>query len=416
MRILLLTDNYPPESNPPAIRSSAHAKRWIERGHQVTILTSFPNQPDGKVFGGYRQSLYKREVLDTVDLLRVPTLIFANRGTVLRIVDFLSFMVAATIGGFFVHRPDVVVATSGHFFTAIAGWFVSKIHRRPFVFEIRDLWPDSIVAVGAMKDNLAIGLLRRLEHFLYREASLIVTVTNAFRDILIARGIDGNKIVVVTNGIDLQQLTPGPASEELRNKIGLQNKTVISYIGTVGMAHGLQLILDAADQSQSRNHLSDVQFVIVGAGAELDELKRQAKERNLQNVTFTGRVNYDEVVEYWRLSDITLILLRDTPLFRTVIPSKVFDAMATGTPIITNVHGELQTILEPISAAEIIPTDNLSALVDAIESLVNAPARRQQLSKAAIEGAKAYDRTALADRMLADLQRVVAQDRGRPQL
>jgi glycosyltransferase involved in cell wall biosynthesis len=410
VRILLLTDNYLPESNPPAVRSSAHAKRWIERGHQATILTSFPNAPDGKVFGGYRQSLYRREVLDTVDVLRVPTLIFANRGTILRIIDFLSFMVVASIAGLFIRRPDVVVATSGHFFTAVAGWFVSKVHRRPFVFEIRDLWPDSIVAVGAMRESLAIRLLRRLEHFLYRQAGLIVTVTTAFRDILIARGIDGNKIVVVTNGIDSRQLTPGPVSEELRHKFGLQNKTVVSYIGTVGMAHGLQLILDAAHESRTR--LPDVQFVIVGAGAELNELRRQANERDLQNVTFAGRVNYDEVVEYWRLSDITLILLRDTPLFRTVIPSKVFDAMATGTPIITNVHGELQTILEPLGAAEIIAPDDLAALVDAIERLLNDPARRQQLSKAAADGAKAYDRTALADRMLNALQELVHRDQG----
>lgn len=410
MRILLLTDNYLPESNPPAVRSSAHAKRWIERGHQVTILTSFPNAPDGKVFGGYRQSLYKREALDTVDVLRVPTLIFANRGTILRIVDFLSFMVAGSIAGLFVRRPDVVVATSGHFFTAVAGWFVSKIHRRPFVFEIRDLWPDSIVAVGAMKEGLAIRLLRRLEHFLYRQAGLIVTVTAAFRDILIARGIDGSKIVVVTNGIDTRQLTPGPASEQLRRKLHLQNKTMISYIGTVGMAHGLQLILDAAHECRLR--LPDVQFVIVGAGAELNDLRRQARERDLQNVTFVGRVNYEEVVEYWRLSDITLILLRDTPLFRTVIPSKVFDAMATGTPIITNVHGELQTILEPLGAAEVIVPDSLAALVDAIERLLNDPARRQQLSEAAAKGAEQYDRTALADRMLDALQRLEQEKKG----
>ena len=409
MRILLLTDNYLPESNPPAVRSSAHAKRWVERGHQVTVLTSFPNAPDGKVFGGYRQSLFHREVLNTVDVLRVPTLIFPNRGTVLRIVDFLSFMVTASIAGFFIRRPDVIIATSGHFFTAVAGWCVSKIHRRPFVFEIRDLWPDSIVAVGAMKEGLVIRLLRRLEHFLYQQAGLIVTVTNAFRDILMSRGIDGDKIVVVTNGIDSLQLTPGPASEMLRDKLHLREKIVVSYIGTVGMAHGLQLILDAANEIQNR--LPHVQFVIVGAGAELIDLKRQATERKLANVTFTGRVNYDEVVEYWRLTDITLILLRDTPLFRTVIPSKVFDAMATGTPIVTNVHGELQTILEPLGAAEIIRPDSLAALVEAIERLLKDPARRQQLSKAASDAAKKYDRGALADRMLNALQVLVERNR-----
>ena len=180
-----------------------HAKRWVERGHQVNIVTSFPNYPDGKVYGGYRQSLFKREVLDSIDVLRVPTLIFPNRGIFLRILDFLSFMFTSSIASFFVGRPDVVLATSPNFFTAVSGWFVSRVYRRPFVFEIRDLWPDSIVATGAMKEGRAIRFIRVIEQFLYRQADLIVTVTSSTRDLLIARGIDGDKIVVVSNGIDV---------------------------------------------------------------------------------------------------------------------------------------------------------------------------------------------------------------------
>jgi colanic acid biosynthesis glycosyl transferase WcaI len=311
-------------------------------------------------------------------------------------------MVTGAIGSLFVGRPDVVIATSPQFFAAVAGWFVSKVYRRPFVFEIRDLWPDSIVAVGAMKEGVAIRLIRRIEQFLYRQADLIVTVTNASRDILIGRGIDASKIIVVTNGIDTTKLSPGTAPAELRQRLGLEGKTVVSYIGTVGMAHGLQLILDAAEQCRTR--VAEVQFVIVGAGAELGELQQQAKTRDLANVTFVGQVPHAEVVDYWRLSDITLVLLRDTPLFRTVIPSKIFEAMATGTPVITNVRGELQTILEPLGAAEMIAPDSLTALVDAIDRLVRDPARRQALSLAAIETAKRYDRIELADRMLEALQ------------
>jgi putative colanic acid biosynthesis glycosyltransferase WcaI len=402
LRILLLTDNYPPETSPPALRCNTHARRWIERGHHVNIVTSFPNFPHGKVFGGYRQSLYQREILDTVDVLRVPTLVFANRGIVLRVIDFLSFMVSGTIGSLFVGRPDVVIATSPQFFTAIAGWLVSCFYRRPFVFEVRDLWPDSIIAVGAMQEGLAIRTIRRIEQFLYRQADLIVMVTNASRQVLIERGIDGGKIIVVTNGIDTTALTPGVAPEGLRQRLALERKVVVTYIGTVGMAHGLQLILDAAHQCATR--LPDVQFVIVGAGAELGELRQQAQKRGLANVTFVGQVPHADIVNYWRLSDITLVLLRDTPLFRTVIPSKIFEAMATGTPIITNVRGELQGVLEPLGAAEMIEPDSLPALVDAIENLVKDPERCRALSSAAIETAKRYDRIKLADKMLEALQ------------
>jgi glycosyltransferase involved in cell wall biosynthesis len=409
VRILLLTDNYPPESSPPALRCSMHAKRWVERGCHVNVVTSFPNFPEGKVFGGYRQSLFKRERLDTVDVLRVPTLIFANSGTILRIADFLSFMVTGSIASLFVGRPDVVVATSPQFFTAVAGWFVSRIYRRPFVFEIRDLWPDSIVAVGAMKEGWIIRMIRRVEQFLYRRADLIITVTSSFRDILIGRGIDGGKIVVVTNGIDTRQLTPGPASAALRHRLGLEDKSVVSYIGTVGMAHGLQMILDAADRMRDRRR--DVHFLIVGSGAELQELRDQAAQRKLTNVTFVGRVAHAEVIEYWRLSDVTLVLLKNTPLFRTVIPSKIFEAMATGTPIITNVRGEVQIILEPLGCAEMIEPDDLPALVEAIERLLNDPGRRRELSAAAIAGAKKYDRAALADDVLGSLEALVARSK-----
>jgi colanic acid biosynthesis glycosyl transferase WcaI len=375
-----------------------HAKRWVQRGHHVNIVTSFPNFPDGKVFGGYRQSLFKRETLDSVDVLRVPTFIFPNRAIFLRIVDFLSFMVTSCIASFFVGRPDVVLATSPQFFTAVSGWFVSRVYRRPFVFEIRDLWPDSIVAVGVMKEGRAIRFIRMVEQFLYRQADLIVTVTSSSRDLLIARGIDGDKIAVVSNGIDTGQLTPGPAPIELRQRLGLENKIVVSYVGTVGMAHGLQLILDAAQDL--RNLLPEMHFIIVGSGAEKSDLQRQASERGLGNVTFIGRVAHDEIVNYWRLSDITLVLLKDIPLFRTVIPSKTFEAMATGTPIVSNVRGELQTLLDQLGTAVMIEPNNLNALVEALETLARSPARRQALVTAAAKAAKQYDRVVLADKLL----------------
>ncbi|MEJ6901618.1 glycosyltransferase family 4 protein [Bradyrhizobium japonicum] len=404
LRILFVTDHYPPEASAPAVRCSTHAKRWIARGHQVTMLTNFPNYPDGKVFGGYRQSLYKRETYETVDVLRVPTLVFPNRGAFLRILDYLSFVVTASLASPFVARPDVVIATSPHIFAAVAGWIVSRVHRRPFVFEVRDLWPDSIIAVGAMKEGRLMNLVRRVERFLYRHSDLIVTVTHTTRDVLASRGIDAGKIVVITNGADTTKLAPGCAPSSLREKLGVENKVVVSYIGTVGMAHGLQLILDAADECLTR--VPEAQFIIVGSGAEREELQQQAERRGLRNVLFVGRVSHDETIDYWHLSDFTLVLLKNTPLFKTVLPSKVFEALATGTPIITNVRGELEQLLEPLGAAEMIEPDSVEALVSAIGELARDPARRRLLAANAATGGKRYERTALADSMLEALQRL----------
>lgn len=368
------------------------------------MLTNFPNYPDGKVFGGYRQSLYKRETYETVDVLRVPTLVFPNRGAFLRILDYLSFVVTASLASPFVARPDVVIATSPHIFAAVAGWIVSRVHRRPFVFEVRDLWPDSIIAVGAMKEGRLMNLIRRVERFLYRHSDLIVTVTHTTRDVLASRGVDAGKIVVITNGADTTKLAPGCAPSSLREKLGVENKVVVSYIGTVGMAHGLQLILDAADECLTR--VPEAQFIIVGSGAEREELQQQAERRGLRNVLFVGRVSHDETIDYWHLSDFTLVLLKNTPLFKTVLPSKVFEALATGTPIITNVRGELEQLLEPLGAAEMIEPDSVEALVSAIGELARDPARRRLLAANAATGGKRYERTALADSMLEALQRL----------
>lgn len=403
MRILLLTDYYPPEINAGALRCSAHARRWAELGHEVTVVTSFPNFPDGAVYPGYRQSLYHWVESDGVDVLHVPTLIFPNAGTVKRIVDFVSYMVSASIASMFVRRPDVVVATSPQFFAVVAGWLAAAVRRRPFVFELRDLWPDSVVAVGALKDGPVLNLIRRLEHFLYRRADLIVTVTNAFRDHLIKHGISPDKITVVRNGADLSVCTPGDAPA-LRRKLGLEGKTIASYIGTVGMAHGLDILLDVASILGER--APQVVFLIVGSGAEREELRRTAEGRGLNNLVFVDRVSHAEIVDYWRVSDMTLVLLKDDPLFRTVIPSKVFEAMATGTPIVTNVTGELDSLLAPLGAAVHVQPGNAPALADAIEQLSADNDRRQALSRAGVTASRSFHRANQADLMLEALKKL----------
>jgi glycosyltransferase involved in cell wall biosynthesis len=406
MRILLITDNYPPETNASALRCSGHAQCWAEAGHDVSVVTSFPNFPDGAVFPGYRQSLCAREEMKGVSLLRVPTLIFPNAGTVRRILDFVSFMVSGTVGALFLGEPDVVVATSPQFFAAVGGWAVSFLRRRPFVLELRDLWPDSIIAVGALKEGRIVGLIRRIEDFLYRKADLIVTVTNASRDTLVRRGVDPRKITVVLNGVHTAHLRPG-RDEELRRRLGIQDKVVVSYIGTLGMAHGLDLLLDAAGILQER--APDIAFLLVGSGAQRNTLRKMAAARGLANTVFVDRVPHDEVQSYWRASDIGLALLKDTPLFRTVIPSKVFEAMATGTPIISNVAGELETLLAPLgTAVHIDPSSDAEALAAAIEALAADPERRRAMGEAGLRAAPEFERERQAERMLKAISDMLA--------
>lgn len=402
MHILFLTDNFPPETNAPASRTHEHTKRWAAAGHRVTVVTTAPNFPAGKIFEGYRNRLWQREQIDGVEVIRLWTYITANEGFLRRTLDYVSFMVAAILATPFLPRPDVIVSTSPQFFTPCAAFVVSRLKWRPWVFELRDLWPDSIVAVGAMKETALIRALRKLEYFLYRKATRIVSVTHSFREILSKNGIDPGKIEVVPNGADLEAYRPGDRSEMLADKFDCKGKFVAAYVGTIGLAHGLGTLLDAAEQLRERD---DIAFVLVGAGAEEKVLMAEAGRRGLGNVHFAGSVSKVEVRDYWRFCDVALVLLRDSPLFRHVLPSKMFEAMSTERPIILGVKGESEAVLKKAGAGIAIPPEDSRALAAAILQLAANREERVAMGKAGREFVTTrYNRDVLASRMLAVLE------------
>ena len=268
MHILFLSDNFPPEVNAPASRTFEHCREWVRLGHEVTVITCAPNFPKGKVYDGYKNKVWQTEVIEGVRVIRVWSYITANEGFVKRILDYQSFMVSATIAAIFVRKPDLVVSTSPQFFTACCGYVVSRLKRIPFVFELRDIWPESVKAVGAMGDSALIRLLERLELFLYRKADLIVSVTNSFKKTLISRGVDGSKIQVVTNGVDVSRYTPREKDVELLKHYKLEGKFVAGYIGTHGMAHALETILEAAAKLRQCEGGEDIRFILLGHGAK----------------------------------------------------------------------------------------------------------------------------------------------------
>jgi glycosyltransferase involved in cell wall biosynthesis len=406
VRILFLTDNFPPETNAPATRTFEHTRRWARAGASVTVITTAPNFPAGRLFPGYRNRLCQRETLEGIDVIRVWTYITANEGFVRRTLDYMSFMVTGFLAGLLACRPDVIVCTSPQFFTACAAYVLSIFKRRPFVFELRDLWPDSIIAVGAMEDSRAIRALKRLEYFLYRKADRIVSVTNSFRTVLSGNGVPREKIAVVRNGADLASFAPGPKPQDLAKRHGLEGKFVAAYIGTVGMAHGLATILGAAEILSSNKNVA---FLVVGDGAERAALEEDARRRGLSNVILVGRVDKDEVRRYWHLADVALVLLRDRPVFRHVLPSKMFEAMASARPIVLGVLGESAELLEKAGAGVVVQPENAAALADAIARLAGSPETVSAMGEKGRRFVEAeFDRDKLADAMLEELRTVVA--------
>jgi len=403
MNFVFLTDNFPPEVNAPASRTFEHCREWVRQGHKVTVVTTAPNFPKGEVFDGYRNRLWQWETVEGIRVLRVWTYITANAGFLKRTLDYLSFMVTGFLASLFLRRIDVVIGTSPQFFTNCAAWLLSAIRRRPFVFELRDLWPESIKTVGAMEDNWVIRLLERLELFLYRRADVVVAVTHSFRRNLIERGIDQNKIHVVTNGVDLSRFHPMARDGDLARSLGLEGAFVAGYIGTHGMAHSLETLLDAAAALQARKDdpvASRIRLVLLGDGARKAGLKTKAAEMDLRNVVFLDTVPKDEVPRYWSLLDVSIIHLRRDPNFTQVIPSKLFECMAMGIPVLHGVEGESADIVEREAVGQTFEPENADALVEGLLSLARDSARYGRYQSACLEAAPRYDRRRLANDML----------------
>ena len=407
MHILFLTDNYPPDVNAPASRTYEHCREWVRQGHQVTVVTCFPNFPAGKVYPGYRNRLWQWDEMDGIRVLRVWSYITANQGFIKRTLDYISYMISASLAAPFVRKPDLVVGTSPQFFTACAAWLVSRLRRVPFVFELRDLWPESIKAVGAMQDSFLFRFLERLELFLYRKASAVVSVTRSFREILVERGVPAGKIHVITNGLDPGRFMPVDKDLELLRKHRLEGRFVAGYIGTHGLAHSLETLLLAAREISADPEGQEVSFLFLGDGANKSNLVARASEIGLTNVIFLDSVPKSEVVRYWSLLDVSVIHLKKTDLFKTVIPSKIFESIGMGLPILLGVQGESADIVQSNGVGEVFEPENAAELAGKILALKRDAGRYREMKRSCAEAANLYNRTALARKMLGILKSLV---------
>ncbi|HCY56886.1 MAG TPA: glycosyltransferase WbuB [Oceanicaulis sp.] len=400
MHILFLTDNFPPEVNAPASRTFEHAREWVRLGAKVTIITCAPNFPKGKVFPGYRNRLHSREEMDGITVIRVWTYITANEGLYRRTLDYVSFMVSAFIASFGVRKVDIVIGTSPQFFTAMCAFMIGLSRRRPWIFELRDIWPASIKAVGAVRDGPVLVTLEAIELFLYRRATRIVAVTQAFRTELARRGIAPEKVDVVTNGADLTRFAPIPRPAALSRELGLEGCFVAGYVGTHGLAHGLETLLEAASLLQAREDGAHIRILLLGDGARKPALRKLASERGLKNVIFVDSVSKAEVPQYWALLDVSIIHLRRDPLFAGVIPSKLFECMAMGLPVLHGVEGESASIVQCEGVGQTFAPENAAELAARLTHLAGAPETLATYREKCLAAAPRYDRKTLAGAML----------------
>ena len=403
LNILFLSHYFPPEVNAPATRTFEHCKEWSVQGHNVTVVTCAPHHPMGELYPGFKNRFFQREQIDGINVIRVLTYITANEGFLKRTANYVFYMIMAILIAPFLKRTDVVVSTSPQFFNGLAGYFVSRLKRSPWVLEIRDLWPESILAVGAVRNRRIIAFLEWIESFAYRKADRIVSVTQSFCEHIEKSGVDPKKIAVVRNGVDLEAFNnEDVAGAAIAPEFGLQGKFVAAYVGTHGMAHGLDTVLDAAELLKDYR---DIAFLMVGDGAERARLLEMKQAKGLDNVVMLGQQSKDTMPAIWRRTDVSLVLLRRLDLFKSVIPSKIFESMAMGKPIVLGVEGEVAEIIEESGAGLCIEPESAEHLAKALVRLHE----EKQLYKEMSESGRPYvsnhfDRKALAIKLLAVLE------------
>jgi len=368
MKILYVSQYFPPEMGAPAARASELSRHWAADGHEVTVLTGFPNHPTGVVPPEYRDSfrrLVVREQVDGVSVVRTWLFPFPNRKAHERMLNYSSFCASAATTGLFVSRPDVVIASSPQLLVALAGWWIARWKRVPFVFEVRDLWPESLAAVGMGKGSSMLHRsLARIAGFLYRRSDRIVVVTPAFEEHLVRHWrVPRAKISVVENGVETGIFAPQPGTEE-RRELRAEGKFVVSYIGTMGMAHGLETMITAAIQLRDSN--PKIVFLMLGEGAEKQRIIALAREHNLHNLRFVDQQPREKIPSYICASDACLVLLKKTELFKTVIPTKMLEFMSCARPVILGVDGQARAILEEAGGGLAIEPENSDALASAV--------------------------------------------------
>lgn len=375
MKILFLSHYFPPEVNAPATRAYEHCRQWVKEGHQVTVVTCAPNHPFGNVYEGY-QNEWLVEEKDGIKIIRIKTFISANEGFVKRTASYLSYMFSSIAGFRKYGDHDIVLSTSPQFFNGLAGYFVSELKRIPWVLEVRDLWPDSILAVGAIKNKFIINLLYRIEKFAYRACDHIVVVTDSFKSHIEALGINSEKIDVIKNGVDLTffdnnfrcDVQPDQGKYEDICASKLEGKFVASYVGTHGMAHNLEAVLKAAARLK---HRDDIHFLFVGGGAEREKLLQLKTQLELNNVTMAAQKPKGLMPWIWSLTNLSLVHLKRDPLFKTVIPSKIFESMAMKKPILLGVEGESANMISRSRAGVTVEPGNDLMIAESIEYLAD---------------------------------------------
>ncbi len=379
MKILLLTQYFPPEFGAAAARNSEHALYWAQSGHEVEVLTGFPNYPEGVIPPGYSGRYFVREECGGYTLARTWIYATPNRGILQRALASFSFLLSATIAGVLrCGRPDVIIASSGPFFMGPLGWLLSRLKGVPFALEVRDILPQQAVDTGMLRNPVLIQILEAIEAFLYRHARRVICVAEASRQSIIERGFDADKFFTIENGIREDLFVPGEKENAFRQEFGWEGRFVALYAGAHGVSQGLATLLDVAERLKDDPRF---QLVFAGEGAEKPALIAEAESRGLRNVTFLPPQGKSRMPALYAAADVCFAPLRRGAYFTLNIPSKIFEIMACARPIILGADGQARRLVEEAQAGIAVAPEDADAFVRAVHELRDAPERAKVMGE-----------------------------------
>lgn len=365
MKIVYITQHFPPEIGAAQGRAYDMSSNLSKLGHDLHVLTTFPNsQPINKVF--------EKEKVNNLTVYRSFRIRDTKTSTIRRLANYLSFMLSTCLSGVFVTKPDIVYATSPQLFQGVTGYFLSRVHRAKFVFEIRDLWVDFAELLGQLKNKKLLNLARKLEKFLYKKADHIIVVTHGYKKRLIDLGIKEDKITVIPNGVNpssLNQLVTNHTNS-VKQQYAIEDKFLVLYAGNIGAAQGLDTIISAAEQLK---HDPSIVFMFIGGGVEKQTLMERARNLQLSNVLFIDSKKKEELASYYDAADIGIVSLKKHPLFEITIPSKVFDYMSMSIPVLIGVDGEAREIVEKHHAGFYFEPENPTDFIRSLKYAQNNP-------------------------------------------
>lgn len=374
MRIRFITLYYPPEVGAAQRRISELARRLAARGHEVTILTGFPNYPSGKKPDAYCGKWYVKEQRDGCTVIRLPHYIAPNRGFFKRLMIHVTFALAASIYSPLMKRDDIVYLESPPLFNGFIGLATKWVRRIPYLFNLADLWPQTAVELGILTNRPAIKMAERLERLFYRHADRILAITRGLQTRLLERGYPEEKVPLLTNGVDLDVFHPDVTPDEAISNFRPENGILVLYAGTHGLIYSLDTLLQAADRlRQERFH-----FLFIGDGADKPRLMSLADDLKLPNITFLPPRTQADMPHVFRGADVCVLSLKDLPISNAIIPVKCLEIMACGVPVIFCGRGEMADHIGRSGGGEVIEPDNSDILADSLRRFATTDAEERK--------------------------------------